>query len=453
MKQPEENRVGLTHRVLHYLAKRWPVKCVIALCAAAVLSLSTYQASSRLSAAAYMALNYENAEQGLYPNSTRFNMYDVISEDIAQTVIDRAGLNGQMTANQLLDCLSIAPRYTRATLERYIGSEYTIRLNLKKPAGNTTANELIMLLCEAYYESFVNRFAVNDVINDFALGDTRGYDYHDIAYLFSTRISHLSDYLSRRQNANGVFRSARTGETFSSLIKRIENFDSVLYVRYRSYIIESGITKDYDTYVAEMNYRQSLLRDEYDRAHTAYSLRMAAIGMYDPRQTAVVMIPTYDASNNFYMSKTRVGMDYIAEEARSSEEYANTIRQSILGNELKLSLLEKTYEDAADAVRVAEKADQMIADMTRELSEIINDVLMTDDDYVRYTLSEALSFHPRYSATIEEYGVKRSAVVFALLFVALSVFQQVIDEAYLRYAVKRRVVDVSEQDKEGADEA
>ena len=53
-----------------------------------------------------------------------------------------------------------------------------------KPLTSTTANELIMLLCEAYYESFVNRFAVNDVIADFALIDPEGYDYHEIASLF-----------------------------------------------------------------------------------------------------------------------------------------------------------------------------------------------------------------------------------------------------------------------------
>ena len=449
MKQPDVSRVGLAQKVLHYLAKRWFVKLVIALCVAVIVSLSAYRSSARLTASVYLALNYENAEEGLYPNSTRFNMYDVISEEIAQVALDRAGLTGTMTARQLVERLSIEPRYTRSTMDKYVGSEYTVTLSLKKPAGNTDASELLMLLCGAYYEEFVNLFARNDVIRDFAFTDAGGYDYHEIAYLINTRVSHLTDYLSRRKTANGTFRSATTGETFSSLIKRVENFKSVLYTRYRSYIIEYGITKDYDTYVAEMNYRQSLLQNEYDRAHTGYSLRLSAIEMYDPRQTAVVMIPTYDDSKNFYMSRTRVGMDYIAEEARASQELANSIRLDILGNELKLALLKKTYEDAAEAASAAAKADTMIANMIDELSGIVSDVLLTDGDYIHYTLSRALSFHPRAAAASEQFSVKQSAIAFVAAFLVLSLFQQVVDSLYVQHTVRRRVVDVSADAGEG----
>lgn len=433
-------------KILHYIKRKWICKFIIAASLAAIVSMYSFSYQTTSYAVTFLSLNYENAAKGLYPNNTRFNMYDVISEDLVEKVIDRAGIAGEISVWELLDSLSIAPRFTRSTAEQYIGTEFTLVLRLEQPLKHVSAENILMLLCEAYYEDFTNRFAVNSFIEDFAMGDTEDYDYNEISQLITTRVSHVRDYITRRRHENGSFRSQITNETFASLGKRLDNFTSVLYDRYTSYIVETGVTKDYDRYVTETNYRNSLLIDNYDRLFLQHTMRLAAIDIYDPEQTAVAMIPTYDTSHEFYMSKTRIGMDYIATDSNRYLNEANEVKLQILANNLKLERLAEAITKGAANPAVRAKADEMIFNMNKELDEIIDILLYTDSDYINYSLSKALAFHPRGKSTTELYDIKTALFVFVLVFIAFSTLQQVLDNYYKKRAARLAIVNVQKQE-------
>ena len=50
-----------------------------------------------------IALNYEEATRGLYPNNTRFNISLIKSEDVLDRAIAKAGLEGQVTAQDMAE--------------------------------------------------------------------------------------------------------------------------------------------------------------------------------------------------------------------------------------------------------------------------------------------------------------------------------------------------------------
>ena len=61
----------------------------------------------------------------------------------------------------------------------------------------------------------------------------------------------------------------------------------------------------------------------------AYDVRLEAIEMYNAFMTRFVLIPTYDTDKEFYMSRTKVGVDYFAAEAK--EHLASAAQLGKLG--------------------------------------------------------------------------------------------------------------------------
>lgn len=56
-----------------------------------------------------MTLNYSEASQGLNPNRTRFTTTDLTSDEVLQSTLYNAGLEGQMTVEQLRKAITVEP--------------------------------------------------------------------------------------------------------------------------------------------------------------------------------------------------------------------------------------------------------------------------------------------------------------------------------------------------------
>ena len=56
-----------------------------------------------------MTLNYSEASHGLNPNRTRFTTTDLTSDEVLQSTLYNAGLEGQMTVEQLRKAITVEP--------------------------------------------------------------------------------------------------------------------------------------------------------------------------------------------------------------------------------------------------------------------------------------------------------------------------------------------------------
>ena len=96
-----------------------------------------------------------------------------------------------------------------------------------------------------------------------------------------------------------------TGETFASLSQKISNFDIDLE-RFSSFVLQNGLSKDSEAYKTRLDYQNRLLDTDHQKRLAAYDIRLEAIDMYDEQMARIVLVPTNDETQEFYMSKTKI---------------------------------------------------------------------------------------------------------------------------------------------------
>lgn len=119
--------------VLRFWSLRVPL-IVVCILLAALLCTAQYQDSSRV-ASAQMTLNYSEASQGLNPNRTRFTTTDLTSDEVLQSTLYNAGLEGQMTVEQLRKAITVEPTDVTnvSSSENYITTSCSISRSWKNP--------------------------------------------------------------------------------------------------------------------------------------------------------------------------------------------------------------------------------------------------------------------------------------------------------------------------------
>ena len=133
--------------------------------------------------------------------------------------------------------------------------------------------------------------------------------------------------------------------------------------RYEAFALENGLSRDRTTYQSRMQYANRLLETSQRKEMAAHDVRIEAINMYDAFMTSFVLIPTYDVDDEFYMSRTKVGVDYFADEAKEHLAEATKQKEEIEHN----SYASSQVGGAWDNTSARELADQRIEELTAEL--------------------------------------------------------------------------------------
>ena len=134
-----------------------------------ILFGSIHYVESGIWSSANISFNYSEASLGLSPNKTRFNAYEIVSEEVMQRAIEKVGLQGSISASELAGHVSITPEGTGHVggSDDYISTSYNINLNADGLAlKNRTTISLLKSICEAYREFFQENYCDNqDMLN------------------------------------------------------------------------------------------------------------------------------------------------------------------------------------------------------------------------------------------------------------------------------------------------
>ena len=132
-------------------------------------SLVMYRQKAR-TAKMLVALNYEEATRGLYPNNTRFNISLIKSEDVLDRAIAKAGLEGQITALDMADHITALASNVNGmqlpsdTTSYKIATTYTITYEKNDELGpRISAKDMLGLIVEAYKEVFYETYTYVEV--------------------------------------------------------------------------------------------------------------------------------------------------------------------------------------------------------------------------------------------------------------------------------------------------
>lgn len=388
-------------------------------------SLVMYRQKAR-TAKMLVALNYEEATRGLYPNNTRFNISLIKSEDVLDRAIAKAGLEGQITALDMADHITALAsnvngmQLPSGTTSYKIATTYTITYEKNDELGpRISAREMLGLIVEAYKEVFYEDYTYVEVGIAPDWSECEEQEYMEIGSFFEKECRKLRRFLNTNANENGTYRSARTGETFTSLRQKVDNFISIDLEKYDSYVLQSGLSKNRERYISKLEYENFLKNIDYQKFMAEYQNRLHTIEIYDSALTAVVLIPTLDTQNNFYMSRTKVAIDYQATAAESANSNGNDTMAVIQKNEYAIRQMRSQTANTPSSIATAQS---MIQDMKQKLETLIETTKILNKEYVRYKTKNYLTISFEERSLADELSLKWVILVDGAAFCALCVW-------------------------------
>ena len=319
-------------------------------------------------ATSIIKLNYEEASKGQNPNKTRFNASQILSDEMLEKVIERGAYD--MTVDELSACLTLSSSFDNSGIGNVdsvkVATEYRVHCTADVVKYDVKPHDVLSLLADVYYEHFLQHYGENDSILSIDLDVVSDMDYMDVDDYLSMKAAEIGNYIKNFGYEDSSFRMADTGETFTSLGEKIDNFQNVTLERYRSFVLQNGLSNDKVEYSIRMDYENRLLNVDYEKDMAAYDVRLEAIQMYDRQMARIVLVPSTDFGHQLYMSRTKIGVDEFANEADEYLQKATDLKTKMEHKQYASSQIQNST--ASEAIYT--QANEMITAMKQELSEL-----------------------------------------------------------------------------------
>lgn len=375
-----------------------------------------YTRSSR-SASVILAFTYPNASDGLYPNGTYFNAYNILTEEVLQKGIQNAGLTGRVSPTVLAEEITIRPR-SDASL---ITTQYVVTYQAGKEdaLGAVSAEGLLSSVMYAYIQHFHDTYSNDQVVLNLDMMEDEDLEYMDRVNYFNVALNQLQKYLSAQQVNDKDFISS-DGTSFQDLINIVERYRTTSLKEIKSIITERGIAHSRSQYTQRLNYRIWNLGNTYEYNRKMQQLYKKIIEEYEAKLTSVVFIPALDSQREFYMSKTKIGIDIHALSATDYEEKAEEVQRQIKQTDQYIDAIAGT--GGASAAISAQRVDRLIESLEQQLDATMEQVRQVEKEYSRYKNRNYVTVKPVNSGFMERIGIKKGIVLTGALDVVLVLY-------------------------------
>ncbi len=355
-----------------------------------------------------ISLNYSQASQGLNPNSTRFSIYEFTCNEVLENTIEDAGLTGVLTVDELKDAIQIHPadRSEMQNNDKYVCTTYNITYtNPGSVKGITTLN-MLEIYCAAYKEYFVKNYGDNSAVIDY--DSSYFQDPEPFLELSGIKLkaTQILRYAEQRIAENTSYTDPDTGDNFLSIRQELKKLIDYDIPNTFGFIRESGVSEDKASFIATLEYKNKISKMTYDTNMAYYESDNYGIDIYDEVMSGIVLVPTVDADDKYYMSRTETAIDTMADNARDSLVLANEIKKEIADtahtvNQIKA--VELTDANMEKAVNMITELDKRIADITKRL-QILN------TSYISYKTHGYLTFKYSTATFLQSVDLMLTAV-------------------------------------------
>ena len=379
-----------------------------------VLCLLHYYTNNH-DATAHMSLNYAEASSGLNPNSTRFNISELVSEDVMSRVVKAAGIEEEVTWDELAECIGTSSVDKGSGSGGYISTSYSIsydRSKLKsKPKHLPDAEDMMKLICSTYKSYFLENYGDNkSILNYEPLVGVEGEPYVSLSSL-EIKLNQIHRYINMRMKENKSYTDRETGVSFNSLLKDTENLLNYDINNIYSFILETGVSRDSDTLIAIESYKNRIDDLSYDRLMAFYDSDNAGIKLYDEAMSAIVMIPSVDSLNEYYMSRTKTATDSMATNADTELKEAVSYQEIIKNTNYVISQIGKGSEKASANL---ENAAKMIAALDESINGISEKLKALDISYIKHKTQNYLVFSYSEKSFTQKINIKLTIIEVAV---------------------------------------
>ena len=403
---------------------------VVLMCVFVFISLIVTYTGSFNKKSVVLSLNYEEASKGQNPNLTRYNVYELKSDRVMERVISNAGLQDVLTPTELSEHIDIAENSSGKTIDPndsstyYISTSYTVSYRMNREIKNISVDDMMTLICKSYNDMFHEEYVGTKSVLKYDLGDIEGKEYIEIAKLFTNKSDQMLRYIQQRIEENATYRSDITGQSFQTIKKMIQNYS---IKKSSAFVLESGLSRNKDHYIRTLNYKNDMLNINYQKFMIDYNVRKQQVQDYDSAMIGTVMVPSINEKQEYYMSRTNTGTDYLTKEADYSLSQGNAVDRDIIDNN---DIIAKVNASTADEESY-KKADELIKTVDEELKQVANTADTTDKEYIKHTTKDYLTF-TEYTGSGNKMFILETVIGTAVVFFIILCAVYYVIDGYIR---------------------
>ena len=400
---------NLATRVLFVLRKFFLWILIFSIVIFLASCLWSYKESPR-STSVVLTFTYPNASEGLFPNGSYFNAYDIFTDDIIETGIRNAGLEGMVNTGKIADEISILPRSNASLLT----TQFVVTYNAKNDdqLGAVSAEGLLHSIVYAYIDHFHNTYSNDQLVLNLNVMDEEKMEYIDYVRYYNSALNQLKKYIRSQQNNNKDFVSS-DGTTFQELINILELYLTTSLKEIEAIITERGVTQDRNAYIARLNYELWDKSNTYTLNRNMQELYHDILQNYESELTSVVFVPALDSNREFYMSKTKVGIDTYSMKVTDYEEAAEEIQRQIDQTSLNINTIQDPINTSMATVN-AQRVDKSLAILKEQIDATMSKIRVVEKEYSKYKNHNYVTMTPVVPDVTERIGLK-----YAILFTVI----------------------------------
>ena len=363
---------------------------------------------NKKNAYAGVALNYSEAANALNSNGTRYNMFEIISDEVVEMAINKGALKN-VTVKQLKNCLSVHPCVQGGAGDEsqyHISTEFAVEYHASKYTDHLDAENVIMLITSAYKDYYIENYTDNFSLSG-EKPDFSQMEYMDVVLYLDKEATSVLNYLYGMAAKNPSF-VTENGNTFNSIAGKVYQFkETQINQNLRSLILQNGVVRNEKDYVDRLLYRNKDVDFDRQKNDVSYKLCNDAIDMYSEEMTRIVLVPTWDESGKYYMGRTKVGIDELSVMATTFSDYVASNEKEIMDNKLVINKINSNERDNP----IYTSTDELIESIYEDVKEFEKESITAGREYFRHKMNQciAVSF---YGTSI--FNTIKTILVFAV---------------------------------------
>ena len=363
------------------------------------------------SVTAVVALNYSEASQAQNSNGTRYNMAEIICDEVVEKAIEMGAFEN-VTVKQLKNCLCVYP-YVQGDVgdksNYHISTEFVVEYHASKYTDHLDAENVITLITSAYKEYYIEKYTDNfGIISKEGKPDYSTMEYMDIVTYFNKETIAVLNYLYGLAEKGPSF-VTKNNTTFHAIAQKVHQFkETQIDQNLKSLVLQHGVARDKDSYIERLSYQNKNTDFDRQRNKASFDICNQAIDMYSEEMTRVVLVPTWDESGKYYMGRTKVGIDELSVMATVFSDNVASNEKEIMDNNLVIEKMQaRTENNSANA-----EADALIASIDKSIDNFTIEAITAGREYSNYRMNQCIAVSISGTSLFSEL---KTIIIFAFL--------------------------------------
>lgn len=337
---------------------------------------------------AIVSLNYSEASQALNSNGTRYNMAEIICDEVVEKAIKKGALKN-VTVKQLKNCLAVYPCVQGGVDDEanyHISTEFSVEYHASKDTDHLDSENVIKLIASAYKEYYIEKYTDNFKLDSDKL-DFSKMEYMDIVEYFDKESQAILNYLYGMAEKNPSFVN-ENGDTFNSVAGKVHQFkETQINQNLRAFVLQNGIAKDKNEYIDRLSHLNKNIDFDRQKNDISYKLCNQAIDMYSEEMTRVVLVPTWDKEGKYYMGRTKVGIDELSVMATNFSDYVSSNEKEIMDNELVIDKISSAVQQS----ELYPVADSLVDSAYESIKNFEKEAITIGREYYRHKMNQCIA--------------------------------------------------------------